>query len=176
MRLNRDGSFRSAADYYADPYVPKLDPGPKGTNVLPNHRVGDDTRNRYVEHLSNLHAKGYLDVAEHDARITAAMKAKTEPELKILVRDLEAVPRKPVTVDYEMVQEKPRTYIPGLIGVMVGSYWMFVPALMINHSGWLNSLHGTFAGIASTSFGTAILVLSIMFMISVVKERKIQGR
>lgn len=63
-------------------------PEPEGVNVIDNHRrVGDAQRNTYLEHLSDLHARGYLPQEEFEARQAAVQKAEVEYDLNRLISD-----------------------------------------------------------------------------------------
>lgn len=64
---------------------------------LPLPRIGDSERERAAEALREHYAAGRLDAAEHEERLTAALSARTQPELDVLFRDLPAPwPPRPV--------------------------------------------------------------------------------
>lgn len=67
-----------------------------GRSISVNKRVGNTTRNRYVEHLSNMMAEGFLTEEEFDERQTKALATQYEAELVLLVADLEPLPRVPI--------------------------------------------------------------------------------
>ena len=61
-------------------------------------RVGDEVRDRYLNHLGEMLSGGQLDQAEYEARSDLALKSKTREELDYLIQDLPAppLPSKPV--------------------------------------------------------------------------------
>lgn len=59
----------------------------------PAKRAGHVMRDRYVDHLSNMMAEGFIDVDEYTERRDKAMATKHENELMVLVADLEPLPR-----------------------------------------------------------------------------------
>lgn len=61
---------------------------PKGVNIAPKQRIGDQGRDKYFEHLHKMFAGGYISQAEHDARVDALMLANTKDEMEFLVKDL----------------------------------------------------------------------------------------
>lgn len=70
-----------------------------GLDILDTQRAGDPERARYVEHLNRLHSLGYLSVADHDARVSAALRAPSLAVLNELIADLQglAVPVSPIS-------------------------------------------------------------------------------
>lgn len=63
-------------------------PEPESAKILDGHRrVGDAQRLAYVEHLNDLHARGYLPAEEHEARKNAALEAEVEYDLNRLISD-----------------------------------------------------------------------------------------
>src|SRR5260370_40937916 len=75
-------------NYTGSAIVPSLAPSLPGVHLTASQRIGDEMRDRYLEHLRERFAGGYIDSAEHNARQDIAMKAKTEEELTFLLRDL----------------------------------------------------------------------------------------
>lgn len=57
-------------------------------------RVGDATRSDYVEHLSDMMAKGYLKNEEFNERKDAALEAETLNDLKQTIKGLPPLPSK----------------------------------------------------------------------------------
>lgn len=72
------------------PYVTPQEEEEKA--VVP--RIGDEQRNRSLEHLGEMLATGYLNQNEYDTRSAAALNAKTQGELDVLVKDLPPLPEK----------------------------------------------------------------------------------
>jgi hypothetical protein len=73
-------------------------PEVRDANILPDARIGDADRTRYMTHINDLYANGYLTSEEHDARINLVFKTKTATELQFLIKDLPNFPapaRKP---------------------------------------------------------------------------------
>lgn len=63
-------------------------PDPEDVTILDGHRrVGATQRDIYLNHLGDLHARGYLSTEEFDARQAAAQKAETEYDLNRLIAD-----------------------------------------------------------------------------------------
>lgn len=58
----------------------------------PPRRAGHADRDRYVEHLANMVATGYLLPAEFEERRDKALTSTTADELCALIRDLPALP------------------------------------------------------------------------------------
>lgn len=58
----------------------------------PPRRAGHADRDRYVEHLANMVATGYLLPAEFEERRDKALTSATADELCALIRDLPALP------------------------------------------------------------------------------------
>jgi hypothetical protein len=65
-----------------------------GVHLISAQRTGDETRNKYLDHLGEMLARGFISQLEYDARMTAMMKAETEDGLKLLVKDLPALQEK----------------------------------------------------------------------------------
>lgn len=66
-------------------------PNPYGrlkVNVLASRRIGDEERNKVLDHLQDMFVRGHLTQAELDARQQAALAAKVAAELEFLTRDL----------------------------------------------------------------------------------------
>lgn len=60
------------------------------TEPVPAPRIGDSERDQATEYLREHLAQGRLDQFEFDERMTAALKARTQPELDTLFTDLPA--------------------------------------------------------------------------------------
>jgi hypothetical protein len=65
---------------------------PPGVHFAPARRIGDEVRNRYLDHLADMLSRGFIDAAEYDARLAQMMKAKTREDLDFLVKDLPMLP------------------------------------------------------------------------------------
>jgi hypothetical protein len=69
------------------PAKPQAAP-PAGVNFTSHQRVGDEARDAYLEHLHAMFTGGYIDQAEHSARVDALMLAHTREEMEFLTQDL----------------------------------------------------------------------------------------
>ena len=79
----------------APPAVPKPPPVPdiaQGLTFASHQRIGDEIRDKHIEHIHDMFARGFLDQKEHDARIAAAMRALTKEQLALVIQDLPNVP------------------------------------------------------------------------------------
>ena len=86
-----------------------------------HQRVGDETKDTYIEHVHEMFAGGYIDAEEHDARLKAMMLARTREEMEFLIQDLPKVPEKKKDV-IEVTPEpkgKGRIRVDPLAGAML---------------------------------------------------------
>jgi hypothetical protein len=152
---------------------------PKDVNILPDRRVGDDVRNRYVDHLTDMHSRGHLDADEYNARVNFAMKAKTGTELKALVRDLDAPPEpKPAPVDPGVSARKMRErklwakQYTGSAALIIGSTSLAIgmPVLVSEHN-WWSTIHGAFTVGLSVTVGFILFVMGWVFAISLLVKK-----
>lgn len=61
-------------------------------NLLPNSRAGTEIRQRYINHLTDMHSQGYLPDDEYEKRLELAQRADTVKFLGHLIHDLPAMP------------------------------------------------------------------------------------
>ena len=70
----------------------ELSQAPEGVHFATHKRVGDETRDRYLNHLGLMYADGFIDEPEYQARTDAAITMQTREELDALVQDLPKLP------------------------------------------------------------------------------------
>jgi hypothetical protein len=61
---------------------------PPGVHFTPEVRIGDEVKNKYLNHLGEMMSRGFIDQQEYDARLAVMMTAKVKEELERLVQDL----------------------------------------------------------------------------------------
>jgi hypothetical protein len=91
-RLNTDESRVPREIREVDPYSQGRLSVPEGVHLLSEKRIGDEEKDRYLNHLRECYSTGHLDEDEFDARNAAMMAAKTKHELDFLLKDLPAIP------------------------------------------------------------------------------------
>ena len=94
-------------------HCPKCGSKP-GTAVLPQKRIGDTARNKTLDHLQEMYARGYLSTSELDARQQAALAATLQDELDFLMADLPSPVKAAV---------KPEPVKAGASGVRAAVMW-----------------------------------------------------
>ena len=92
---------------------------PDGVNVLGSERASRDMRDRYVAHLTRLHADECITAEEFAARRDAALSAVTLDELRVLTRDVPGLPAPPPGVDLASRWKQKSFYVPVLIGGVI---------------------------------------------------------
>lgn len=118
-------------------------------------RAGDETKNRYLDHVHEMFAQGYLSEKEHDARVDAIMAALTEKQMAFCIRDLPGLPdivkAKPaVTRKPAISRQVTKTALLGMAaGLIIASFIFSVTfplviasalILLSNVSKWLREL------------------------------------
>lgn len=93
-RLNTGESRASREIREVDPYSQGRLSVPEGVHLLSEKRIGDEEKDRYLNHLRECYSTGHIDEDEFDARNIAMMAAKTKHELDFLLKDLPAIPIK----------------------------------------------------------------------------------
>jgi hypothetical protein len=126
------------------------------TEPVPAPRIGDSERDQAAEYLREHLAQGRLDQFEFDERMTAALKARTQPELDTLFTDLPA-PRPGqelvVPTPTPAVAAAPLPASPKLIntlGVLTAVVWP-VTLLLLFAIGWSSWWYLIFVPIAVSS-------------------------
>lgn len=113
-------------------------------------RIGDADRERYVRHLNEMFAQGYLDESEREDRIHRVLESRTSGDLQHAVISLP-----PIKV------EKPRDYeklLPLVIPVPVVSFTgMLIMTI-------LNQAHPT--GVFDTPWNQILVCLGIVGMVA----------
>lgn len=153
---------------------------PEGTHILDNHRrVGDTQRDTYLNHLSDLHARGYLGKEEFEARQAAAQKAEAEWDLNRLVADLPGLiePRVPslrraIRSPASLLSwlaankgRKPFGIALAALGILAAIAWAMVPAGLL---GFYNTPQTGFAQVMVAFFvvtGVVSLFAGILGMV-----------
>ncbi|WP_161606009.1 DUF1707 SHOCT-like domain-containing protein [Microlunatus speluncae] len=115
------------------------------TEPVPAPRIGDSERDQATEYLREHLAQGRLDQAEFDERMTAALVARTQPELDKLFADLPAPrpgrelavpdPARPAAVEPAGLPHSPR--LINTIGIVTAVIWP-VTLLLLFAIGWHN--------------------------------------
>ena len=99
---------------------------PAETDIKNGPRAGDADRERYVGHINDCMARGFIDEQEREARVHAAQKAAGRHELKALIADLPAAPEAPVArsrqsrFDAWAHQDPPHRIMTGFLGFIAG--------------------------------------------------------
>ncbi len=65
---------------------------PEQVNIADSPRTGDADRARYIEHLNDCHATGYIGEEEREARVAIASGAPSQKLLHTLIDDLPPLP------------------------------------------------------------------------------------
>jgi hypothetical protein len=67
-------------------------PQPEGAGILSVPRAGDRQRDRYLNHVADCHARGYLDDETFERRRDLILAAQQMPQLQVLIDDLPPLP------------------------------------------------------------------------------------
>lgn len=124
---------------------------PEGVHVLDRPRIGDEVKDKYIGHVHEAFAQGYLDESEHDARVEAMMAARTEDEVAFLATDL---PEKlKVTEPASKVPEKSKARREVFARGECAFWFVLVAINVLNlvHEG--NALFATVFGALMVTFG-----------------------
>ena len=115
------------------------------TEPVPAPRIGDSERDQATEYLREHLAQGRLDQIEFDERLTAALVARTQPELDQLFADLPAprpgqqlaVPEAPKPAAVEPSGLPHSSRMINTIGIVTAVIWP-VTLLLLFAIGWHN--------------------------------------
>lgn len=102
----------------------------KDMNVLSKQRIGWDRKEKYIHHLAELSANGYITHDEWSARHDWVMNAQTEDELNIAIADLPSI----------------YSYKPPVKPPVKKQPWYERPAVALPASGWLSVMAAESAG------------------------------
>jgi Domain of unknown function (DUF1707) len=104
---------------------------PEDAHVIGTSRIGNDDRDRTVNHIKTMTEKGYLTVEEANLRIDHAMNTYKQADLRVLTSDLPApVDTRTWVQSYNW--DNKRHWIPTLVaGVAVSAATATVPASVL---------------------------------------------
>lgn len=144
----------------------------EGLHFTPTPRAGDEHRQRYLAHLGELFALGYIDQAEHDARTAIAAGAPTKATLAALLGDLPAlsVPEKtrpPLGERWRkrlLTTASGRAVLHAAVAVLMLAVAIAVPTTVATHHGWGHSPADVFVLAVSIIAGVIGFIANLVLL------------
>lgn len=144
-------------------------PEPAGVHILDAHRrVGDTQRNTYLDHLSDLHARGYLPQEEFEARQAAVQNAEVEYDLNRLISDTPGLVE-PRRTSAKRLLRSPAAVFPWLLehkdnaGVATAGFLAWLMASVA----WATVVPGVLGAYSPHASGLQV-ALAVFFIVSAV--------